>query len=1111
MTKFGAPKRVMWLLIVTLGISMLVASFARTPPAAAATTVTWAGSASGAWETASNWNPQTVPGPGNDVVINTPGATITLSSSVTANSLTLQSGTLMVNGGLTLTSASSQSGGTLSGSGTVTIPAGATYTWTTGTMSGGTTAIASGGTLVISPSCCTSNLVVLDQRTLSNSGTVSWPSNSVGFTAQNGATINNQPGGVFDIQSNEPLLANGASPVFNNAGTLQKSAGGGTSTLNVNLINTGTVRVSSGVLALPTSSTNSGQLTVGGSGVLDMTAGTHTWNAGTTFGSGTGTVRLSGGTLNVTSNVTLPMNTVQTGGTLGGSGTVTIPAGATYTWTVGTMSSGTTTIASGGTLVISPSCCTSNLVVLDQRTLNNSGTVSWPTNSVGFTAQNGAIINNQQGGVFDIQSNEPLLAIGTPPVFNNAGTLQKSAGSGTSTLNVNLINSGTVSVSSGVVALPTGSTNSGQLVAGGSGVLDMTAGTHTWTAGTTFGNGTGTVRLSGGTLNVTADVTLPTNMVQMGGTLAGTGTLTIPAGATYTWTTGTMSGGTTAVASGGTLVISPTCCTSNLVVLDQRTLSNSGTVTWPTNSVGFTAQNGAIINNQQSGVFDIQSNEPLLDNGAPPVFNNAGTLQKSAGGGTSTLNVNLINSGTVRVSSGVLAIASGFSQSAAGTLTLQLAGNSCASPSRLDVTGGAATLGGALTITTGTGCAPASGQSFQAMTFRSASGQFASLTAPYVGTYTPTALTVTLEPGGVALSSPQRLVDTRLLGAPIAAGQSQCFTLAGQGGIPLSAQGVILNVTAVGYSDYGWLTLYPAGGAVPSTSTLNFDSHEYAIANGAIVRLGTGGQVCVNAGRSASHVALDVVGFLPWTNGQLQLLTQPQRVADTRTLGGPVASGASRCFAVSGVAGIPADASAILLNVTAVQYATPGWLTVYPNGQPVPGTSTLNFDLTEYAVANSAIVRVGTGGQVCANVGTVNSAPGSAQVVLDVTGYLGSGSGSVSMLASPQRVFDTRLAGWPVGSGQTQCVLLAGQAGVPANATGVILNVTAVGYSDFGWLTLYPAGQSLPSTSTLNFDTHEYAIANGAVIQLGADGRLCVNAGRSASHVVLDLVGYLSP
>jgi hypothetical protein len=244
------------------------------------------------------------------------------------------------------------------------------------------------------------------------------------------------------------------------------------------------------------------------------------------------------------------------------------------------------------------------------------------------------------------------------------------------------------------------------------------------------------------------------------------------------------------------------------------------------------------------------------------------------------------------------------------------------------------------------------------------------------------------------LSQPQRLVDTRVSIGPLPTGMSRCFTIASQGGIPADAAGVLLNVTGVGYTSPGWLTLYPAGQGVPSTSTVNVDPRAYAIATGAIARVGSGGQVCVNFGTpnstpGSSHVILDATGYLPGNSATyLPMLAQPQRLVDTRISVGAIPTGSSRCFGVAGLAGIPADAQGVVMNVTGVGYTTPGWLTVYPNGQGMPATSTVNFDTSEYAIANQTIMKFGNGGQVCVNVGTPNSMPGSAQVILDATAYL---------------------------------------------------------------------------------------------------------------------------
>jgi hypothetical protein len=244
------------------------------------------------------------------------------------------------------------------------------------------------------------------------------------------------------------------------------------------------------------------------------------------------------------------------------------------------------------------------------------------------------------------------------------------------------------------------------------------------------------------------------------------------------------------------------------------------------------------------------------------------------------------------------------------------------------------------------------------------------------------------------LTSPVRLVDTRLLGGPIDTGGSSCFQVTGLLGIPNDAAAILLNVTAVGYGTRGWLTAYPDGQQLPTTSTLNLDPSEYAMANNQIVRVGSNGQICVGVGTvnsapGSSQVILDATGyFSPTGIQQFVMLPSPQRAVDTRLLGtGPIPSGTSRCFTLAGQSGVPTTASGVVLNVTGVDYNTRGWVTVYP-GPTVPAISTLNFDVSQYAVANATVVGLGVGGQVCVGVGTLNSAPGSSDVILDVVGYL---------------------------------------------------------------------------------------------------------------------------
>ena len=79
-----------------------------------------------------------------------------------------------------------------------------------------------------------------------------------------------------------------------------------------------------------------------------------------------------------------------------------------------------------------------------------------------------------------------------------------------------------------------------------------------------------------------------------------------------------------------------------------------------------------------------------------------------------------------------------------------------------------------------------------------------------------------------------------------------------------------------------------------------------------------------------------------------------------------------------------------------------------------------------------------------------------------------------------------------------------------AHVVGAILKLTSVGRVDSGWLTLFPAAQGVPATSTVNVDTHAYAIANSVIVGLGTGGQVCVNIGRSSSNVIIDITGLLA-
>lgn len=122
----------------------------------------------------------------------------------------------------------------------------------------------------------------------------------------------------------------------------------------------------------------------------------------------------------------------------------------------------------------------------------------------------------------------------------------------------------------------------------------------------------------------------------------------------------------------------------------------------------------------------------------------------------------------------------------------------------------------------------------------------------------------------------------------------------------------------------------------------------------------------------------------------------PCRVVDTRnangTNGGPAVTALqTRRFRMQGNCGIPVGAKAVSLNITVVSPGSAGWLGVYPV-TGFSGTSTVNFDAGEFAIANGAIVpvspvSVATDMDSSTYWGNYSGTAPQTHLVLDVTGY----------------------------------------------------------------------------------------------------------------------------
>jgi hypothetical protein len=116
---------------------------------------------------------------------------------------------------------------------------------------------------------------------------------------------------------------------------------------------------------------------------------------------------------------------------------------------------------------------------------------------------------------------------------------------------------------------------------------------------------------------------------------------------------------------------------------------------------------------------------------------------------------------------------------------------------------------------------------------------------------------------------------------------------------------------------------------------------------------------------------------------------------------------------------------------------------------------------------------------------------------------------------APCRLADTRNPSGPSGgpalsANATRAFPVSGLCNIPPDARAVAVNVTAVGATAAGDLRLFPAGETLPLASAVNFVPGR-ARAGNAVVPLGLGGEVAVRCDMSAAgstHVVLDAYGY---
>ena len=97
-------------------------------------------------------------------------------------------------------------------------------------------------------------------------------------------------------------------------------------------------------------------------------------------------------------------------------------------------------------------------------------------------------------------------------------------------------------------------------------------------------------------------------------------------------------------------------------------------------------------------------------------------------------------------------------------------------------------------------------------------------------------------------------------------------------------------------------------------------------------------------------------------------------------------------LAMRGQGGIPANATAVWLNLTVADPTAATVLTAYPGPCGTPPLSSNVNARPQHSMASSVLVGLGTDGSIC-----VLTYSGNSHIVVDVAGWFGPGSGGLAI------------------------------------------------------------------------------------------------------------------
>ena len=374
----------------------------------------------------------------------------------------------------------------------------------------------------------------------------------------------------------------------------------------------------------------------------------------------------------------------------------------------------------------------------------------------------------------------------------------------------------------------------------------------------------------------------------------------------------------------------------------------------------------------------------------------------------------------------------------------------------------------------------------------------------------PGSATAAVPSGYTPLTNPTRILDTATATGghqrQFTAGETFALTVPGP---PSNATAFVLTATATATSAPTELqfTAENPGAAQPIRFPL---ATGRAASLTVVVPRGGDGAIRIRNTAGNTSLAVDLVGYFSADGpGLYTAKSGGTRLLDTRDLTGtrktPLGAAEEYALTVRGVAGVPTNATAVAVNISALAATAVTSVAAYPNSG-TPSTTSV-YVAPGQRRTNLAIVRIGDDGKI-----RLRNSAGLTHVGVDLQGWFASGSGQTYVPSlGTSRVLDTRTAlgvpQSPIGRGAAVTAQVGGIAGVPAGATGALITAAASDKILNTGVSLYAPETAFAVAPALQADQAQPGAAT-ALVPLGTSGKVTAANDDGAVDLAADVVGY---